>query len=98
MQRLHRIHAGFILAAAVIRPLRAIVSCVVIVGGCIWATTLAFTERPATVLIVSVSLWGFVKVLRAIGHALGLPEPVVKSTTHLEKRRALRRMGLLKWR
>jgi hypothetical protein len=98
MERLHRIHAVFILCAAVFRTVRGIAFLSLVVAGIIWAIHWGFSGRPATVLTVWIILWALLSVLRSIGEFLGPPEQSVKSTTRLETRRALRRAGMLRRR
>jgi hypothetical protein len=98
MERLHRIHAVFILCAAVFRALSGFAFLLLLVAGIIWAIHWGFSGRPATVLTVWIILWALLSVLRAIGELLGPPEPSVKSTTRLETRRELRRAGMLRRR
>jgi hypothetical protein len=98
LQRLHRIHAGFILGASLLRAFRRAVFALLLTAGCIWLVEKSFNERPATLLAGCVIIWWIRKVIRIVGELLGPPEPAVKSKTRLERRRALRRAGLLKWR
>jgi hypothetical protein len=95
MPRLHRIHAGFIIGAAVLRTLRSIAFTLLVIAGLVWLIERSFTGRNATVLVVCVGLWGLRAVIRAIGAFLGPPEPMVNGGTQLEKRRALRRAQML---
>jgi hypothetical protein len=100
MERLHRLHGGFITGAAVVRALRGMAFVLLLVAGAIWVINRSFSTRPATVLIVCVVIWGLRSMLRTLGELLGPPEPFVKSGTRLETRRALRRAGLVRrrWR
>lgn len=95
MRRLHRIHAGFIFGAALLRVVRRIAFAILLVAACIWLIQRSFTDRPAMVLVVCAVIWGIRKVLRIVGEFLGPPEPMVKAGTQLEKRRALRRARML---
>jgi hypothetical protein len=95
MGKLQRIHSGFILGGFVLRAFRRIAFALLLTAGGIWLTQRSFTERPATVLTVCIVIWFLRAAIRAIGELLGPPEPLVKTGTQLEKRRALRRAGML---
>ena len=98
MARLQRIHRGFILGAAGFRFVRWVAFLLLLNAGCIWLIQRSFTGRTVTVLTVCVCLWGVRAVIRAVGELLPPPEPIVKTGTRLERRRALRRAGMLERR
>jgi hypothetical protein len=95
MSRLQRVHAGFIFAAAVVRALLRMVFGLLLIGGIIWLIERSFSGRSASVLTACVVILAVIKTVRAVGEMLGPPEPMVKTGTQLEKRRALRRAGML---
>jgi hypothetical protein len=98
MRRLHRIHAGFILGGTLLRAFRRAVFALLLTAGCIWLIQRSFDERPAALLAVCVIIWWLRKIFRIIAELLGPPEPNVTGGTRIEKRRVLRRAGMLKRR
>jgi hypothetical protein len=98
MERLHRLHAGFKIGAAILRALGGMTFASLVVAGIIWVIDQSFTGRTATVLTVCAIVGGLWSMLCSVGKFLGPPEPSVKSSTQLETRRALRRAGMLRRR
>jgi hypothetical protein len=95
MSRLQRVHAVVILAAKALRAARKIAFTLVLMVGLIWAANWSFGSRPATVLTVCLIIWGLRKVARRVGELLGPPEPTYSTGARVEKRRALRRAGII---
>jgi hypothetical protein len=95
MSRLQRVHAAFILGATILRALRKIAFTLVLMAAFIWAANHAFGSRPATLLTVCAIIWGLRKIGRRVGELLGPPEPTYHTGARAEKRKALRRAGML---
>jgi|HubBroStandDraft_3_1064219.scaffolds.fasta_scaffold00850_2 hypothetical protein len=95
MSRLQRIHAGVILGATILRALRKIAFTLVLMAAFICAANWSFGSRPATLLTACVILWGVRKIARRVGELLGPPEPTYSTGARVEKRRVLRRAGML---
>jgi hypothetical protein len=100
MERLHRIHARFILAGEIARASGKIAFGLLIIGVSIGVLFISEHSLLVSVFFGCVIVAGINVAIRAIGEFLGPPEPSVKSSTDYETRRALRRAGLLgrRWR